>query len=344
MRSISDASILVIDDHLPNLKLVEAMLRPAGHERLTLRSDAHDLPALLETVQPDLILLDLHMPAPDGFAVLAQLADLIPRDSFLPILVLTADNTEPAKERALGLGANDFVSKPVNRTELLLRIRNLLQTRLLHLQQQALSGTLEAKVRERTRQLEDAQLEILERLGLAADFRDDATGQHAKRVGSAAAMVAQSLGLPDATVELYRWAAPLHDIGKLAIPEAILWKPAALSEEEFGRICTHTTVGARILSGSKFPVLQLAEEMALTHHERWDGKGYMGRRWEEIPLSGRIVSPCDVFDALTHDRPYKPAWPVERAMDELRDLRGRAFEPRVVDVFFELGRQGIVGL
>lgn len=196
---------------------------------------------------------------------------------------------------------------------------------------------LEAEVQERTAQLEEARLEILRRLALAAEYRDDETYEHTERVAETAASLLRALGGGPEEVGLMRLAAPLHDIGKLGISDLILLKPGRLTPEEFARMKTHTRLGAQILSGSRSQVLRLAEEIALTHHEWWDGSGYpRGLSGAEIPLAGRIVALADVFDALTHRRPYKEPWPVERALEEVRSLSGTHFDPTIVDAFMKL--------
>jgi putative nucleotidyltransferase with HDIG domain len=249
---------------------------------------------------------------------------------------LTADITPEAKRRALTEGALDFLTKPFDATEVLLRIKNLLQTRLLHLQLREQNEVLDEKVRERTADLEATQVEILERLALAAEYRDDDTGEHTKRVGETTARIAEALDWSQAEVELIRRAAPLHDVGKIAIPDSILLKPGKLTPEEFERMKTHTSLGAQMLSGGEFPLLQLAEQIALTHHERWDGTGYIGLREESIPMAGRIVTVADVFDALTSERPYKKAWPVSEAIEEIQRQSGHQFDPRIVEVFLKI--------
>jgi len=187
------------------------------------------------------------------------------------------------------------------------------------------------------RELEAARLETLQRLALAAEYRDDATYEHTERVARTAALIAQQLGLSEAGVSLIRQAAPLHDIGKLAVSDTVLLKPGKLTDEEFEQIKGHPAAGAAILSGSTSDVLRLAEEIALTHHEWWDGSGYpAGLRGEAIPLSGRIVAIADVFDALTHARPYKRAWPLREALAEIRRFRERRFDPALVDAFERL--------
>jgi response regulator RpfG family c-di-GMP phosphodiesterase len=204
----------------------------------------------------------------------------------------------------------------------------------LHRQIQDQNAVLELRVRARTQELEEAHLEILDRLAMAAEFRDDDTGRHIKRVGEMSAILARDLGLPADQVELIRLAAPLHDVGKIGVPDHILLKPGALTPEEFDVIKTHATIGARILAGGRFALLRMAEEIALTHHERWDGTGYpRGLKGEAIPLSGRIVALADAFDALTSPRSYKKARSVEAAVVAIQRGAGTQFDPRVVDAF-----------
>jgi PAS domain S-box-containing protein/putative nucleotidyltransferase with HDIG domain len=199
---------------------------------------------------------------------------------------------------------------------------------------------LEEKVAERTEELEDARTEVLKRLAFAAEYRDDDTFQHTERVGAAAALIARQIRLSAGEVAIIREAAPLHDIGKLAIPDGILLKPGRLTQAERAEMQTHTVAGARILEGSSHPVLQRASTIAATHHERWDGSGYpRGLRGEEIPLAGRIVAVADVFDALTHERPYKEAWPVEEALEEIRRGAGSQFDLHVVEAFLASRRK-----
>lgn len=340
MSGPQDARILILDDQEPNLRVLDALLRRVGYSNLHCLADSTKAIETIVRYAPDLVLLDLHMPDPDGYAVLEQMTAVVPPGEYLPVLVLTADITREAKERALALGAKDFLAKPLDSTEVILRIRNLLETRLLQLELAAHARTLEQRVRDRTAELESARLEILERLAVASDFRDDATGKHARRVGEMAAQLAAELGVPGDTVELYRWAAPLHDVGKLGVPDSVLLKPGKLTPEEFDLMKRHTEVGASILSGSSAPVLQLAEQIALTHHERWDGGGYMGLKGEEIPLCGRIVAVADVYDALTHERPYKHAWTLGESLAEIRSLSGKAFDPSVAEAFLALAAEG----
>jgi putative two-component system response regulator len=328
-----NARILIVDDEANNVDVLRRILSRFGFARVESTTDSREAAALYVRHRPDLILLDLHMPHLDGLDVMAQL-NQIAEATYLPILILSADVTPEARQEALSRGAKDFVNKPFQQDEIILRIKTLLQTRQLYLQIQSQNQLLEAKVRERTKALEEAQIEIVERLAVAAEFRDDNTGQHTQRVGQLSALVARQLGLPDSQVTLIRRAAPLHDVGKIGVPDAILLKSALLTDEEYALMRVHTTIGAQILSGSEFAILRTAEVIAACHHERWDGTGYPnGLAGEEIPLAGRLVALADVFDALVHERPYKPAWPLDRAVEEILSLRGTHFDPAVVDAF-----------
>ncbi|GAC1519276.1 MAG: two-component system response regulator [Herpetosiphon sp.] len=283
------------------------------------------------------------MPHLTGFDVMEQLAPLISADDFLPILILTADDARETRHRALSLGATDFLTKPFDVQDVLLRVANLLRTRMLHLRLRSENHMLDALVHDRTRSLEEAQIEILERLALAAEYRDDETGHHTSRVASTSALLAAALGLPAAEVELIRQAASLHDVGKIGIPDHILLKPAKLSVAEFEVMKNHTRIGAKMLANGHSPLIQLAATIALMHHERWDGTGYPeGLRGESVPLVGRIVSVADVFDALTHDRTYKQAWTVNEAVAEIQRQSGHQFDPQVVTAFMRVlsGEQG----
>jgi cyclic di-GMP phosphodiesterase len=337
-RVFRNARILIVDDEPVNVDLLRRLLERAGFSRIETTNDSRQALDLYVKFRPDLILLDLHMPHRDGLEVMDEL-NQIAEASYLPILMLTGDDTPEAKREALSRGAKDFLNKPFHSDEVLLRIGTLLETRFLYLQIQSQNQILEAKVRDRTRELEAAQIEIIERLARAAEFRDDNTGQHTERVGQMSALLARQIGLSDTQVSLIRRAAPLHDVGKIGIPDSILMKLGKLTAEEFELVKTHTTIGARILSGSRFTILRLAEEIAYNHHERWDGSGYVGIRGSDIPLAGRIVAVADVFDALTQKRPYKAAWPVTEAIGEIDRQRGRQFDPALVDAFMRVIEQ-----
>jgi len=334
-RTFRNARILMVDDEEPNLDILRRTLSRAGFWRLEGTLDSREAASLYVRHRPDLILLDLHMPHMDGLQVLDTLRE-IAEATYLPIVILSGDLTPEARRDALSRGAKDFVNKPFQPDELLLRIKTLLETRFLYLEIQSQNQVLEAKVRERTRELVEAQIEIIERLAIAAEFRDDNTGQHTQRVAQMSALLARQLGLPDAQVSLIARAAPLHDVGKIGVPDTILLKIGKLTPAEFELVKQHTVIGARILSGGKFPLLRLAEDIAYSHHERWDGDGYAGLRKTDIPLAGRIVAVADVFDALTQQRPYKPAWPVGDAIAEIDRQRERQFDPGVVEAFLRV--------
>ena len=337
---ITRARILIVDDQAPNIRLLERLLTSAGYHRLYSTTTPERVAALVEQVNPDLILLDLHMPGLDGFGVMAQLQARIDDERYLPILVVTADLSVEVRQRALGAGAKDFLNKPFDAVEALLRIRNLLTTRFLYLQLDTHNRGLEATVQERTRKLEVARLEILERLALAAEFRDDNTGEHTRRVGRLAGAIAHELAVPADTALTIERAAPLHDVGKIGIRDAILLKPGPLSSVEFDEMKRHTVIGADILSGSKGALLRTAEDIALTHHERWDGAGYpSGLAGVHIPLAGRITHVADVFDAMTHPHGATAHDRREEAISHIRDESGFALDPDVVLAFAAVVRR-----
>ncbi len=329
--NLEDARILIVDDQIVNVELLGFILRGDGFTNIVSVCDPRDAVDTYLRELPDLILLDLHMPHLDGVEVMERLAPIIAGD-FVPILVLTGDTTSDAKQRALSMGAKDFLTKPFSRTEALLRIRNLLETRMLYRQLREHNATLEIAVQERTRELEETQLEILERLAIAAEFRDDSTGQHARRVGDLAALISNELCLNEEDVELIRRAALLHDVGKIGIPDHILLKRSRFTSQERAQMAAHTEIGGRIVGRSRSRLLQMAEQIATSHHERWDVNG------KAIPLAGRIVAVADVFDALTHERSYKAAWPARDAIAEIVRQRGGQFDPEVVDAFLRVER------
>ena len=241
------------------------------------------------------------------------------------------------------MGATDFVCKPFDPTEVRLRVRNLLQIRRLQLDSERQNELLSLRVAERTRDLDVARSELLDRLALAAEYRDDETQEHARRIGRTSGLIAERLGLSRETSELMVRAAPLHDVGKIGIPDSILLKPTRLTREEFAVMKCHARIGAELLEGGRSPVLRLASEIALSHHERWNGGGYpSGLAGEAIPLSGRIVAVADVFDALSHARPYKGAWPLDQALYEVCDREGPQFDPAVVKAFRTLDHEGLL--
>jgi putative two-component system response regulator len=316
---LRNSRILIIEDQQDNVILLQKVLLRAGFAYCRAITESCEAIAAFDQYRPDLVLLDLHMPGPDGFEILHQLNLLIPQQTYLPIAILTAELSQAAEDKALFLGAKDFITRPFDNTEIQLRIEILLGTRLQQRELEQQNQLLDEKVCERTQELENAQIEILHRLALVAEHRDDTTGSHTLRVGELAALLGQSIHLPEQHVRLIRLAAPLHDLGKIGIPDNILLKAEKLTAEEYELIKAHTVIGARILSGSNFPILQLAEKIALYHHERWDGSGYSGLRSEAVPVEARIVSIADTYDVITHQ-----------------------FDPHLVSVFADpLGPSGI---
>ena len=339
-----DARILVVDDEERQLELMRFILQGGGYRRVRTERDPTAATTAFLEFEPDLVLLDLHMPGMGGVEVLERLQALISADVYLPIVVVSGDLTLESRRRALDVGARDFVTKPYDADEILIRIRNLLETRSLYDDLRDHSLSLESAVRMRTGELLASRLEVVERLAVCAEFRDDVTGSHTRRVGGLSASIAAALGAHERTVELLGQAAQLHDIGKIGIPDAILNKPGPLSEEEFEVMKTHAEIGARILANGRSDLIRMAERVALSHHERWDGSGYPhGLAGEGIPLVARIVSVADVVDALKQDRPYREAWPEERVLAYIEEQRGRLFDPRIAEVFLRLRAHGASG-
>jgi putative two-component system response regulator len=344
MSALTGMRVLIVDDNHNNIEVVQQILEGAGYTQFLNTHDPDSVEHLCDAWQPDLLLLDLHMPGLSGYQVLARLRQRIREPQNLPVLVVTADATPEARNRALSMGARDFITKPVDQTELLLRVRNLLQTRHLQHQLQDRNEHLDHAVRERTDELERARTESLTILASVAEYHDDDTHQHTGRVGQSAARIAQALDLPAELVANIRAAAPLHDIGKIGISRGILLKPEGLTPEERQSMMRHVHIGAQILASATSPVLRLAAEIASTHHERWDGDGYLQRlAGDTIPIAGRITAVADVFDALTHERPYKPAWDVRRAVTEITTQAGRQFDPDVVAAFKTLDPRSLIG-
>jgi len=331
---ILNGRILMVDDEESNLELLRRILEPVGFNRLEHTTDPFRVLPLFRERRPDLVLLDIAMPGKDGFEVLAEIREEMAEDEYLPVLILTSDHSPEAKRRSLSAGAQDFLNKPLSPAEVRLRVRNLLHTRFLHLALLDHNRHLEERVRERTAELEEAHGEILARLARAAEFRDDETGEHTRRVGRLAGAIAQELGLDPDEVSLIEQVAPLHDVGKIGIPDDILLCPGQLTPEQAEVMMSHTEIGGDLMAGSRIPLLDMAEEIARTHHERWDGTGYpTGLSGEEIPIAGRIVAVADSYDAVTHRRPYKPAWTAEEGWWEIARKAGADFDPAVIEAF-----------
>ena len=342
MPNLSDelllnSRILLTDDNPVNVTLLERLLAKNGYTNIIGVTSSVKAEEICLTDPPDLLILDLHMPVKDGYAVLESLRNHGSMETYMPILVFTADVTPEARRRALSLGASDFLTKPGDALEISLRVRNFLKMRHLYREMEQQNQILEEKVAERTRSLQEAQLEIVARLALVGDYRDDDTGDHCRRVAEMSYELAIRVGVKPREAELIRLAAPLHDIGKVGIPDAVIRKPARLTPEEFKEIQTHTTIGATILQGSRSEILRMAYTIAISHHERWDGSGYPnGLSGEEIPLPGRIVAVADVYDALSSPRPYKERWSLEKTLNEIVSGSGSQFDPQVVVALKEL--------
>jgi putative two-component system response regulator len=334
MSETGGPRLLIVDDEPANVRLLTSLLRSWDYTDLHATTDSTEAPELFRTLRPDLLLLDLMMPRLDGFAILAILAPENAGPVRVPILVLTADVTTDTKRRALGEGATDFVTKPFDFDEVRLRVRNLLETRRLQVELAAEKQQLELRVRARTMDLEHSRLELLNRLAMASEYHDEHSLGHARRVGAAASAIGEVLGLPDAEGRELRLAGPLHDVGKVALPLELLTRHGRLTPLEMETIKTHTTVGSRLLRGSGSALLDTAEVIARTHHERWDGRGYPdGLAGEEIPLPGRLVAIADAFDVLTHDCPYHAAMGVDAAVEEIERGSGAAYDPAAVHAF-----------
>ncbi|MCA9470693.1 MAG: response regulator [Nitrospirales bacterium] len=330
------AAVLIVDDQMTNIMLLENILQSAGYTNIHSTTESTDVVRLYREMNPDLICLDIRMPEVDGFQVMGQLK-IVNKRPYLPILVLTSEEDRGTRLRALESGAKDFLNKPFDKVEVLMRIRNLLETSLLHKENKRYMETLEETVLTRTQALEDTQREVIHRLGRAAEYRDNDTGSHIVRMSHYAAILAQAAGMTEEECKLVQQAMPMHDIGKIGIPDDILLKPDQLTSEEWHTMRRHTLIGAELLSGSDSPLLQMAEIIALTHHEKWDGSGYPNKlSGEDIPLPGRICAICDIFDALTSQRPYKEAWAVEDAIKHIHELSGTHLDPHLVERFEDM--------
>lgn len=333
MTNPKDASILIVDDEQANIRLLEKILATTGYKNITSTQDPCQALALYQACNCDLILLDLDMPILDGYAVMDQLAELknnIPAQ----ILVLTAQHMQSYRQRALDNGARDYVTKPFDARELLSRVRNLLDVHMAQKFMLNQNEILENMVQERTQTIYDTRLQVVRRLGRAAEYRDEETGLHIIRMSKIAVILAKAAGMNEEHCDLLLNAAPMHDIGKIGIPDHILLKPGKFVPEEWAIMQTHAQIGADIFSDDTSDLMMMAHDIALTHHEKWNGTGYPGGlKGEEIPMVGRLCAISDVFDALTSKRPYKEAWPIEEAARLIHSERGQHFDPVLVDLF-----------
>lgn len=324
-------TIVIIDDDMTNLSLMAGVVRRVEGCNPVCFSSPEDALGWLAFGRADLVLLDQMMPNMDGLEVLRRIrADFRLRD--VPVVMITGSCLNETRMTALEEGATDFLNKPVRPAEFRARIRNLLALRKSQRLLSDRAALLAHEVLAATREIRARELELMMRLCRASEFRDPETGAHVERMARYAQLIAEGLGLGRSLAEEIYCAAPMHDIGKLGIPDAILLKPGPLSLEETRAMRQHPLIGHAILNGSSSPLIQLGAEIAVSHHERWDGDGYpYGRKGEEIPLSGRIVAVADVFDALTTTRCYKMPWAPESARAYLEANRGGHFDPRCVD-------------
>jgi putative two-component system response regulator len=333
IKNLSNSRVLIVDDLKTNVEIIVAALRQ--DYKLDVARSGEAALAQVKKSLPDLILLDVMMPMMDGYEVCSKLKS-DPSTSSIPVIFITAMHETADITKAFKLGAVDYITKPVRIAELQARVKTHL---LLRQAMQALADqnrTLDIRVRERTRELQETQLEIIYRLSRAAEYRDNETGMHIKRLSHLSRTLAAACGCDEETCHLVFHASPMHDIGKIGIPDAILLKPGPLDASEWKTMKTHTTLGGEILSGNDSLLIKMGQVIALTHHEKWNGTGYPNGLSEyEIPQAGRIVAICDVFDALTSKRPYKEAWPLDDALNEIRTCSGTAFDPKLVACFFK---------
>ncbi len=367
-EQVLDAKILIIDDQETNIQVVHRYLELEGYHHLHGLTDPTWGMATVDRLRPDLVLLDIMMPEISGMALLQQLREQ-PWGRHLPVIILTAADDLGTKTRALDLGATDFLGKPIEPVELVPRIRNALLAKFYQDSLQLHAVELERLVaqrtealEQRTQELETSRLEVLHCLGRACEYRDNETGRHVVRVGRYVGLLGRAIGLDAETVALYELAAPLHDVGKIGVPDAILLKPGRLTPDEYELVKrhaaygkqaldtmaseqwqvfqSHTRIGEGVFGQCRSPILQVAATIALTHHERWDGTGYpLGLAGEDIPLPGRLTAVADVFDSLSCKRPYKPPLPLDQCFDIMRDLRAKQFDPRLLDAFFALRKR-----
>jgi putative two-component system response regulator len=321
-------TILVVDDTPNNIDVLSGILRPEYRVKAALDGERALRIARAEP-QPDIILLDIMMPGMDGYEICRQLK-LDPRTRSIPVIFVTHMTEVEDETRGFELGAVDYITKPISPPLVLARVRT-------HLALYEQNRELEIRVRERTEELHETRLEIIRRLGRAAEYKDNETGFHVIRMSHYARLIASAVSDDETWVDLLYNAAPMHDIGKIGVPDSILLKKGRLNAYEWEIMQQHPIFGAEIIGDHPSELMKMAAEIALTHHEKWDGSGYpYGLKGEEIPLSSRIIALADVFDALTTERPYKEAWGVERAMQMIDHAAGKHFDPDIVPVLREI--------
>lgn len=325
--------IVIIDDVPANIRVLESSLKAFGLKNIQTFSDSGKGLEWLKCNDWDILLLDLDMPDPDGYAILEQLG--LRNRVEQPIIIVTALNDPNSRRHGLELGANDYICKPIDLPEVLLRVRNCLLLKQTTQNLRRTNAELEERVQRRTEQLFESYSAVIRALSRAASYRDDETGEHILRIGDFAALLAQGLGMPEPWCELIRLAAPMHDVGKIGIPDNILLKPGLLTDGEREYMKQHASIGYEILRDDiNTELTDMAALIAWCHHEKWDGTGYpRGLAGEDIPLAARIVALCDVYDALRHPRPYKKAWDRQSTIDYIREQSGQHFDPHIVSVF-----------
>ncbi len=323
-------TILTVDDQAMVRLGLSRILENKGFH--CLQAESYDQAVeLLETAAVDLVLCDVHMPGRSGLELVAAMASQIPQVAF--VMVSSADDTEVAME-CLEKGAYSYVLKPFKPREILIQVEGALRRRLLELDYQDRERVLAQKVREQTAEIRESRDEISFRLLAASEQRDTETGSHIRRIGLYAAEMARLLGWDEERVDCIRAAAPMHDIGKIGVPDRILQKPGELDADEWVLMRDHTLIGAKILQHSQVPFIRMGAKIAVCHHEKWDGTGYpRGLRSLQIPLEARITTLVDIYDALSQRRVYKEAWPEDRVVAFLTAKRGEHLDPELTDLF-----------
>jgi len=331
-----EANVLIVDDERSNIAVLNTCLSQSGFKHIKGITDSRQAIQNYNDFNPDIILLDIRMPYFDGFELMEQFKKLND-DPPVPIIVLTAELDSSTRYRALEAGAKDFLTKPFDILEVSLRMANILENQLLNKKLQTVNMNLEIKVLDRTAEINQTRLSIIHRLGQAAEFRDNETGNHIIRMSQYCAFLGTMIGLDGEHCDLLLSTSPMHDVGKIGIPDNILLKPGKLNQEEWEIMKTHVTIGGKLFSGDQSDLMVMAKRIALEHHEKYDGTGYPnGLKGEEISIEGRIVGICDVFDALTSERSYKKAWSVDDAMSEIIKGKGLHFDPHLVEKFQEI--------